>query len=92
MRVLSNGVDDLWRKGVGRQDHGGVARVNAGEFDVLQHSANHNRSLLRLRKVANIRNTIHVHFGRVFQKFIHQHRALRGCFNGEAHVMLKFGV
>ena len=36
--VIANRLDDFFGKRVRRQNHRGIARVNAGEFDVLQYS------------------------------------------------------
>ena len=90
--VFADGFDDLLRKRVRRQHHRGVAGMHAGKFDVLQHAADDDGALARIREMAHVRDAIHVHFGGVFQKFVHQHRPLRRSFDGEAHVMLQLGV
>ena len=42
--------------------------------------------------MADVRDAIHIHFGGVFEKFIHEHRAFRRGFDGEAHVMLQLAI
>ena len=77
----------FWRKRVRRQNHRGVAGMNAGKFDVLQHPADDDGAFVGIFELADIGDAIHVHFGRVFEKFVHQHRPFRRGFDGEAHVV-----
>ena len=79
-------------KRVRRQNHRGVAGMNAGEFDVLQHCADDNVAVIRIFEMADVGDAIHVHFGRVFQKFVHEHRPFRRRLDRKTHVMLKFRV
>ena len=47
--------------------------MHAGEFDVFQHSADDNGAFVRIFEMADIGDAIHVHFRRVFEKFVHEH-------------------
>src|SRR5690348_5195272 len=66
--------------------------MNTREFDVLEHAADHDGTLFWIRELSNIGNAIHVHFGRVFEEFVHQYWSLGRGFNGEAHIMLKLAI
>jgi len=90
--VFADGFDDLRGERVRRQDHGGIARVDTGELDVLQHPADDDGALGRVGKLADVREAIDIHFRGVLEEFVHQHRAFRGGFDGEAHVMLQFAI
>ena len=86
MRVLAHGVDGSMAKGVRRQHHGGVAGMHAGKFHVLEHTADHDRTIL------SVGNAVHIHLGGVFQKFVHQHRPLRRCLHRVLHVMAQLVI
>ena len=66
--------------------------MDAGKFDVLQHPADDNRAFVRIFELADVGDAIHVHLGRVFEKFVHEHRAFRRGLDGKLHVMRQLGV
>ena len=43
-------------------------------------------------EMADVGDAVHVHFGRVFEKFVHEHRAFGRSLDGEFHIMRKLGV
>ena len=49
-------------------------------------------AVIGIFELANVRDAIHVHLGRVFQKFVHEHRPFRGSLHRKTHVMLKLGI
>ena len=60
-----------------RQNHCRIARVNAGVLNMLEHASNHNRACGRIIKTADISDAIHIDFGGVLKKLVHQHWPLR---------------
>ena len=90
--MCANDLNHLWRERVRRQDHRGVARMDAGKFDVLQDAADDNRAVVWLLKTPHVGDAVHVHFGCVLKELIHQHRPFRRGFDGETHVMLELAI
>ena len=86
VRVGADGVDDRLGERVRRQNHRGIAGVNARELDVLQHPADDDGAIRRVGELAAVRDAIHVHLGRILQKAVHQHWALRTCLHRSAYV------
>ena len=60
-----------------RQNHCGVARVDARVFDVLEHSPDDRRLAVGYR--------VHIKLDCVFEEFVEQHRLSGGGLKGLAH-------
>ena len=92
VRVLADGLDDVGGQGVRRQDHRGVARMDAGKLDVLEDAADDDGAIGWILEAADIGDAIHIHLGGVLEELVHQHRPFGGGLDGEAHVMPQLGV
>ena len=80
------------RKRVWRQNHRGVARMDASKLDVFEDAANHDRAFIGSLTPAHIRNAIDIHLSCVLKKPIHEHGSFRRSLHSETHIVLKFGV
>jgi len=76
--VFINGVDVAGRNADGRNHAGGIAGMDAGQFDMLHHRRN--------KRVRAVGNGVGFGFNGVFQKFVDQDRPLRCDVNGGMNI------
>ena len=69
---------------IGRQDAGGIARVNPGILDVLHHPADH--------AARAVGDRVNVRLERVFEKMIDQHRMFRRNARGLHEILAERAV
>ena len=90
--VIPDHSDHFLGKRVRRQDHGGVARMHTGEFNVLQHAAHDRGALGGVLELPHIGNTVDIHLRCVLEEFVHQHGAFGGSLHGKPHVLRELHV